>query len=111
MHRKGGISDTLLQMSDEPHLDHLAGATLDNVTVQWRNGTAIVAFLPSAKMSEGYAIRIEGLRRLDVTRGAKASHQVTKATEVSKHHVELLMEGGEKLTIEADRILLIGNGG
>ncbi len=98
-------------MSHDPHFDHLAGATLDNVTIHWRNGTAMVAFLPSPKMAEGYAIRAEGLRRLDLTRGAKASHQVTKATEVSKHHVELVMESGEKLSIEADQITLLGNGG
>ncbi len=97
-------------MSHDPHLDHLAGATLDNVTVHWRNGTAMVAFLASAKMAEGYTIRAEGLRRLDVTRGAQASHRVTKATEVSKHHLELVMESGEKLSIEADQLTLEGNG-
>ncbi len=98
-------------MSYDPHLDHLAGAVLDNVTVHWRNGTAIMMFLPSAKMMEGYALRLEGLRRLDLTRGAKASHQVTRVNEVSKQHLEVVMESGEKVSIEADTITLVGNGG
>lgn len=98
-------------MSHDPHLDHLAGATLDIVTVHWRNGTALVGFLPSAKMDEGYAIRAEGLRRLDISRGALAARLVKSATHVSKHHMEVVMDNGEKLTIEADTITLVGNGG
>jgi hypothetical protein len=92
-------------------MDHLAGATLDNVTVHWRNGVALVSFLPSEKMSEGYALRAEGLRRLDLTRGAKASHKVTSASHVTKQHVEISFESGEKLNLEADQITLVGNGG
>jgi hypothetical protein len=98
-------------MSHDPHLDQLAGATLDNVTVHWRNGTALVGFLPSAKMDEGYTIRVEGLRRLDITRGPMAARLVKSATHVSKNHMELVMEKGEKLTIEADTITLVGGGG
>ena len=98
-------------MSHDPHMDHLAGATLDNITIQWRNGIALVAFLPSPKMIEGYALRAEGLRRLDVTRGATSSHVVKSAVHVTKHHVEVLFEGGEKITIEAEQLTLVGNGG
>lgn len=98
-------------MSHDPHLDHLAGATLDNVTVHWRNGTALVAFLPSAHMIEGYAIRAEGLRRLEITRGALSSRVVKAVRDVSKHHMDVEMDNGEKLVIEADTITLAGNGG
>jgi hypothetical protein len=98
-------------MSHDPHLDHLAGATLDNVTVHWRNGIALVSFLPSGEMMEGYAIRAEGLRRLEIARGATNARVVKGASHVTKHHLEVLMDNGEKLIVEADTITLVGNGG
>ena len=43
---------TLHWMSNFPSLDELNGATFDEITVDWRNGIALVGFLPSATRKE-----------------------------------------------------------
>jgi hypothetical protein len=96
------------------HLEALAGATLDHVTVDWRNGTARLTFLPGKNSHEPHAIRVSELHRLHVDRTKHASPIVKEATRAgSGHHakVSLTMESGEALVIEAGAIVLEPAGG
>jgi hypothetical protein len=98
-----------------PRYDALAGATLDHVTVDWRNATARVTFLPSKDSHEAHALRVSELSVLQIARTASASRIVREATRTSKgaHHVavSLTMETGEKIEIEAGVIVLEQVGG
>ena len=81
-------------------LEDLRGATFDDLTVDWRNGIALVGFLPSATRKECRMLRATGLTRASLTRTAEASALV-KSARAGASGVELTLESGETLSIEA----------
>jgi hypothetical protein len=96
-------------------LGDLSGATLDQLAVDWRNGIARLTFLPSPAMRESYALRATDVIRVDVARGAGASRIVREVREVTRDAshttVEVAMESGEVLRLEARSIAIDGIGG
>jgi hypothetical protein len=81
------------------HLEDLAGATLDDVTVDWRNGICLISFLASPKTKETSAIRATDFTRVEVPRGG-ASRKV-KSAKRTGNVVEIQMESGEVLRVES----------
>jgi hypothetical protein len=84
-------------------LEDLAGTTLDDVTVDWRNGIVLITFLPSPKMRSPSALRATDFSRVEVPRaGAGASRRV-KSVAQDGDTVAIAMESGETLRISAAR--------
>jgi len=81
-------------------VDDLRGATFDDLTMDWRNGIALVGFLPSATHKECRLLRATGVTRVAFTRSDTASALV-KDVRCSDSAFELTMESGETVTIEA----------
>lgn len=81
-------------------VDDLRGATFDDLTMDWRNGIALVAFLPSAARTECRMLRATGVTRVSFTRSDAASALV-KDVRCSDSAFELTMVSGETLSIEA----------
>ena len=90
-------------------LDGLAGATLDDVTVDWRNGIVLISFLPSPKERSPSIVRATDFSRVEVPR-AGASRRV-KSVAQDGDTVSVLMESGETLRITAARFALDHHGG
>jgi hypothetical protein len=93
-------------MSDFPNLEELRGATFDEVTVDWRNGIALVAFLPSATRKECRTLRATGLSNVVLSRRDGASAMVASARRADRQPdgppgIEITLETGELLRIEA----------
>jgi hypothetical protein len=86
----------------EPSLDHLVGATLDDVTVDWRNGIVRITFLPAAKDGEARAIRATDFSRVDIPRGGAGTSRRVKSARRDARLLEITMESGESLHVEAD---------
>ena len=82
------------------NLEDLAGATLDDVTVDWRNGIVMISFLASPKTRETSAIRAIDFTRVEVPRVAKASRKVKTASRKGDV-VEIQMESGEVLRVQS----------
>ncbi len=83
------------------HLEDLTGATLDDVTVDWRNGIVRITFLPTPKTHEACAIRATDFSRVEVPRGgAGASRRVKTATRRGDM-IEIAMESGETLRVQS----------
>jgi hypothetical protein len=98
------------------NLEDLTGATLDEITIDWRNGIARVAFLASPRMMESWALRLTGLVRVDVTRTPRASRFVrdvrrADAPGIAPARVEIALESGERLALEASSIEIDPIGG
>jgi len=81
------------------NLDDLAGSTLDDVTVDWRNGIVLISFLASPKTKETAAIRAIDFTRVEVPRGG-ASRKVKSARRTGDT-IEVQMESGEVLRIQS----------
>ena len=81
------------------HLEDLAGATLDDVTVDWRNGIVLISFLASPKTKETSAIRASDFTRVEVPRGG-ASRKV-KSAKRTGDTIEIVMESGEVLRVQS----------
>jgi len=98
------------------NLEDLIGATLDEITIDWRNGIALATFLASPKMKESCALRLTGLVRVDVTRTPRASRLVREVRRadvpgIAPARVEIALESGERLALEAASIELDPIGG
>jgi hypothetical protein len=83
----------------DENLQDLAGATLDDVTVDWRNGIVLISFLASPKNKETSAIRAIDFTRVEVPRGA-GSRKVKSAARKGDV-VEVAMESGEVLRVQS----------
>jgi hypothetical protein len=89
--------------------ERLRGATLDRVSVNWRDGVALVSFFPSPTSAETMhmcTLRAEGVTRLDVARGASGSRVVRAVAHVpgkagAHGRVEVTTEDGESVRVEA----------
>jgi len=92
-------------------LEDLAGATLDDVTVDWRNGIVRITFLPSPKHSESFAIRAEEFARVDIPRGGRGASRIVKSATRKADTVEIVMETGETLRIESKSFAIDTLGG
>src|SRR5215472_4094906 len=92
-------------------LDDLRGAILDQIAVNWRNATARLSFLPSPTMRESYALRATDFTRLEIGRSAGAERIVREARRAGPTRVEIDMDGGGALRIEAAELALEPIGG
>ena len=81
-------------------VDDLRGATFDDLEMDWRNGIALVGFLPSAAHKECRMLRATGVTLVSFTRGATPSALV-KDVRRTDAAFELTVETGETLRIEA----------
>jgi hypothetical protein len=81
-------------------VDELRGATFDDLEMDWRNGIALVGFLPSATRKGCRMLRATGVTRVSFSRSDGASALV-KDVRCSDSVFELTMESGETLRIEA----------
>jgi hypothetical protein len=81
------------------NLEDLAGATLDDVTIDWRNGIVLISFLASPKTKETSAIRAIDFTRVEVPRGG-ASRKVKNVSRTGDV-VEVAMESGEVLRVQS----------
>jgi hypothetical protein len=90
-------------------LADLEGSTLDDVTVDWRNGIVRITFLASPKLGETCAIRATDFTRVDIPRGG-ASRLVKSATR-SGRSTEIVMESGETLRVESESFAIDVLGG
>jgi len=81
------------------NLEDLTGATLDDVTVDWRNGIVLISFLASPKTKETSAIRAIDFTRVEVPRsgGSRKVKTAAKKGDV----VEIVMESGEVLRVQS----------
>ena len=94
----------------EATLNDLTGATLDDVTVDWRNGIVRITFLPGEKIG-ATAIRVMDFTRVEVPRsGAGAARRVRSATRSGKT-TEIVMESGEALRVESESFAIDVLGG
>jgi hypothetical protein len=84
---------------DDGNYEDLEGATLDDVTVDWRNGIVLISFLASPKTKETSAIRAIDFTRVEVPRGG-GSRQVKSASHKG-NVVEVVMESGEVLRVQS----------
>jgi hypothetical protein len=97
-----------------PRYEDLHGATLDHVTIDWRNATARITFLPTKGSHEAHALRVSELSRLHVDRTKDASRVVRDATRTEvggRVSVSLAMESGEVVQIDAGVVTLEAMGG
>ena len=93
----------------DEQLADLAGATLDDVTVDWRNGIVLISFLPSPKERSPSVVRATDFSRVEVPR-AGASRRV-KSVAQDGDTIAVLMESGETLRVTAARFALDHHGG
>ena len=94
---------------DELKLEDLAGATLDRVAVDWRNGIVLVTLL-NVKDHESCALRATEFSRVEVPRSASAS-KIVKAATRSGDTLVLSMESGEALHVQSARFAIDVLGG
>jgi hypothetical protein len=99
-----------------PSLADLSGATLDHVTVDWRNGIVLVTFLASPRMREQYALRFTGILRIEIPRGPSASRVVREVRRLdapgdAPARLEIALESGEQLRFDAASIAIDPMGG
>lgn len=84
-------------------LETLAGATLDDVTVDWRNGIVLVTFLAAHAQHPASALRATDFSRLEVPRGGKGASRRVRSAEQSGDTISIVMETGETLRVTAGR--------
>jgi hypothetical protein len=96
-----------------PDMKHLAGAILDRVSVNWRNSIAHITFLRPPAMRESHALRVTGLAHLEIAEKGETPRLVreVRLSEGGLVRVEIVMEGGESLRLEAREIALDPIGG
>ena len=82
-------------------LEDLEGATLDDVTVDWRNGIVRITFLPSPKIAAASAIRATDFTRVDVPRGGPGAARRVKSANRHGSTTEITMETGETLRVDS----------
>ena len=88
-------------MSTQLRSGDLAGTTLDQVSVDWRNGIVLVTFL--SPQTPPPALTATDFSNLDLPRAkAGASHRV-KGVRYEEETVTIAMESGETLRITAAR--------
>lgn len=93
--------------------DELRGATLDRLSIDWRNGIALVSFLPARADAESHLLRATAVVRVEVARGASAARTVraVRTFEGPPPRVEITVESGETIVIEAGAVAVDPSGG
>jgi len=89
--------------------ERLRGATLDRVSVNWRDGVALVSFFPSPTSPEKMhmcTLRAEGVTRVEVVRGASGSRVISGVVHVASKTdapglVDVTTEDGETVQVHA----------
>ena len=95
----------------EPTLDQLTGATLDDVTVDWRNGIVRITFLALPSLGEACAIRATDFSRVDIPRGGPGAARRVKSASRDGRRTEIVMETGETLRVESESFAIDVLGG
>lgn len=90
------VSDT-----NDVKLEDLAGATLDTVTVDWRNGIVLIGFLSVGKREESCAIRAADFSRVEVPRSSGAAARHVKSAARAGDTLVIVMESGESLRVQS----------
>jgi hypothetical protein len=93
----------------DPTLEELAGATLDDVTVDWRNGIVLISFLRAGKLGQTCAVRAADFTHVEIPRGG-ASRRVRSAARRGDA-LEIVMESGETLRVQSGSFALDALGG
>lgn len=84
-------------------LEDLAGATLDDVTVDWRNGIVRITFLAPVGHRPAAAVRATEFSRVEVPRGGVGASRRVKAASQDGNTISIEMESGETLRVTAER--------
>ena len=87
-------------------LEDLKGATLDDVTVDWRNGIVRITFLPFGKHTEARAIRANDFSRVEVPRAGVGASRLVKSAARKGTTTEIVMESGEVLRLDSPSIAI-----
>ena len=87
-------------------LEDLKGATLDDVTVDWRNGIVRITFLQFGKHTEARAIRANDFSRVEVPRGGVGASRLVKSATRKGTTTEIVMESGEILRLDSPAIAI-----
>jgi hypothetical protein len=103
-------------MDPPKELPELRAATLDQMSVDWRNAIVRVSFLKPPTQLESYSLRVHDVRRVTVTRGAEASRivrevRVEAGDEGAPVSLCLAMESGETIRIDGGRFGVDAVGG
>jgi hypothetical protein len=88
-------------------LPELRAATLDQVSVDWRNAIVRVSFLKRPDQVEGHSLRVHGARNVVIPRGDGASRIVREVRAEAGAgragvSMRLFMESGETLVIDGE---------
>ncbi len=86
---------------DEVKLEDLAGATLDRVAVDWRNGIVLVTLLNVTKHNESCALRATEFSRVEVPRSGPGASKIVKSATRSGDTLVVVMESGESLRVQS----------
>lgn len=82
-------------------LEDLAGATLDTVTIDWRNGIVLIALLGVTKHGESCWIRASDFSRVEIPRSGNDSSKRVKSATRQGDTLVLTMESGESLRVQS----------
>jgi hypothetical protein len=94
----------------------LTGATLDELTVDWRNAIARLTFLPVKAGAETCAVRASGIVRVSLERTSGAARVVRSVRHLAavgspRATLEIAMASGETLRLEAASFAIDPTGG
>ncbi len=93
-------------------LEDIVGATLDDVTVDWRNGIVRITFLDSPKLAQSCAIRAIDFTRVEIGRGGlKGARRLVKSATRTGDAIEIVMESDEKLRVQSASFAIDALGG
>ncbi|MGH7280020.1 MAG: hypothetical protein ACRELY_00730 [Polyangiaceae bacterium] len=83
------------------HPGELAGATLDQVSVDWRNGIVVVSFLVSGGGATSKVLRAADFSRVEVPRSRKDTSHRVREVVANGDLLTIAMESGDELRINA----------
>jgi hypothetical protein len=92
-------------------LEDLTGATLDDVTVDWRNGIVRITFLAPAGKRAASAVRATEFSHVEVPRGGAGASRRVKVASQAGNTIAIEMESGETLRVTAERFAVDQLGG
>ncbi len=84
-------------------LETLVGATLDDVTVDWRNGIVLVTFLAANAKHPASALRATEFSRVEIPRGGAGASRRVRSAEQAGDTIAIVMDSGETLRLTAAR--------
>ncbi len=88
------------------HPEELAGATLDQVSVDWRNGVVVVSFLVRGGETTSKVLRAADFSQVEVPRSRKDTSHRVQAVARSGDSVTISMDSGDEIRIVAQRFAI-----